>query len=177
MSHQPFEPWHLDESPHTPQQEAALQELLSGSAEARRTYAGWQAVHNALLSAPMAQPAEGFGRRFSAVLLERRARQAHRRQVRNLIVFLSFALFITTALLAAAILRFSSPAEIFIHGATAITSGINLWNQVTHVFVAALRQPIFLGMWIVVTSSLSLLACIWLFTLWNISLQGAEQNE
>lgn len=177
MSHQPFETWMLDQNNLTTEQEAALQAHLANCADCRKIQTGWQAAHLSLKSVRMSRPAPGFSHRFSASLAERRALQAHRRQVRNLILGLSLGLIATAALLAAVIFTFSSPAEMLVNGVEAITVGINRWNQVTHVFMAALQQPIFLVIWILITCGVSFVACVWFFTLWRISVQGAQKNE
>ena len=176
MSHQPFETWLLDESNHTQEQEAALQAHLANCAECRQIHAGWQEAQLSLKSVRMAKPASGFSQRFSASLAQRRAVQAHRRQIRNLILGLSLGLIATALILTAVLFTFSSPTEIFVNGVEVLMKGVNRWNQVVHVLSAAMQHPIFLVVWILVTCGVSVLACGWLFTLWRISVQGAQQE-
>jgi predicted anti-sigma-YlaC factor YlaD len=176
MSHQPFETWLLDENNHTQEQEAALQAHLAICAECRQIHTGWQEARLSLKSARMAKPASGFSQRFSASLAQRRAVQAHRRQIRNLILGLSLGLVATAVLLTAVIFTFSSPTEILVSGVEVIMMGVNRWNQVIHVLSAAMMQPIFLVVWILATCGVSVLACVWLFSLWRISVQGAQQE-
>ena len=176
MSHQPFETWLLEENNHTPEQEAALQAHLLICAECRQVHTGWQAARLSLESARMVRPAPGFTQRFSASLAERRALQAHQRQIRNLILGLSLGLIATAALLTIAIFTFTSPVEMLVNGVEAITVGVTRWNQVSHVISAAMGQPIFLVVWILITCGVSFLACAWLFSLWRISVQGAHQE-
>jgi predicted anti-sigma-YlaC factor YlaD len=176
MSHQPFETWLLEENNRTPEQEAALQAHLQNCAECRQIQTGWQAARLSLESARMARPAPGFTQRFSASLAERRAQQAHRRQIRNLILGLSLGLIATAILLTVVIFTFTSPVDLLVNGVEVFTVGVNRWNQITHVLSAAIRQPIFLVMWILVTCGVSFLACAWLFSLWRISVQGAHQE-
>ncbi len=176
MSHQPFETWLLEENNRTPEQEAALQAHLLNCAECRQIHTGWQEARLSLKSAKMVSPAPGFSQRFSASLVARRAEQAHRRQIRNLIIGLSLGLIATAVLLTAVVFSFTSPAEMLVNGVEAITMGVNRWNQVIHVLTAALQHPIFLVVWILVTCGVSILACGWLFTLWRISVQGAQQE-
>ena len=176
MSHQPFETWLLEENNHTPEQEAALQAHLVTCAECRQIHTGWQEAQLSLKTTRMVSPAPGFSQRFSATLVARRAEQAHRRQIRNLILGLTLGLITTAVLLSAVIFSFNSPTEIFVNGVEAITIGVNRWNQVVHVLTAAMRQPFFLVVWILVTCGVSILACGWLFTLWRISVQGAQQQ-
>ncbi len=176
MSHQPFETWLLEENNRTPEQEAALQAHLLNCAECRQIHTGWQAASQSLNSARIARPAPGFTQRFSASLAERRAQQAHRRQIRNLILGLSLGLIATAVLLTAIIFTFTTPVELFVNGVEAVTVGVNRWNQISHVLSAAMQQPIFLVVWILVTCGVSFLACAWLFSLWRISVQGAHQE-
>ena len=176
MSHQPFETWLLEENNRTREQEAALQAHLANCAMCRQIHTGWQEARLSLNSTRMAKPASGFSQRFSASLAQRRAVQAHRRQVRNLILGLSLGLIATAVLLTTVILTFNSPTEILVNFVGVITMGVNRWNQVIHVLSAAMQQPIFLVVWILVTCGVSILACGWLFTLWRISVQGAQQE-
>lgn len=176
MSHQPFETWLLEENNRTPEQEAALQAHLLNCAECRLIHTGWQEARLSLNTTRMAIPAPGFTQRFSASLVARRAEQAHKRQIRNLILGLTLGLISTAVLLTAVIFSFNSPAEMLVNGVEAITMGVNRWNQVVHVLSAAMQQPFFLVIWILVTCGVSILACGWLFTLWRISVQGAQQQ-
>jgi predicted anti-sigma-YlaC factor YlaD len=176
MSHQPFETWLLEENNRTPEQEAALQAHLVNCAECRRINTGWQAARLSLNSTRMARPAPGFSQRFSASLSVRQAQQAHRRQIRNLILGLSVGLIATAILLVSVIFTFTSPVDLLVHVVEAITIGLTRWNQVIHVLLAAMQQPIFLVVWILVTCGISFLACGWLISLWRISVQGAHQE-
>ena len=176
MSHQPFETWLLEENNRTPEQEAALQAHLVNCADCRQIHTGWQAARLSLNSSRMARPASGFTQRFSASLAERRATQAHRRQIRNLILGLSLGLIATAVLLTVVIFTFTSPTEMVVTAVEAVTISVNRWNQMTNVLSAAMQQPFFLVVWILVTCGVSILACGWLVTLWRISVQGAQQE-
>jgi predicted anti-sigma-YlaC factor YlaD len=174
MSHQPFEPWLLNEANPSPEQEAALQAHLATCQECRQIRDGWLAARQTLQSSRMARPAPGFSERFNASLAERRALQAHRRQIRNLILGLSLGLIICAGLLAVVIFTTTSPVNLLVKTTEGVTSVIGWWNQSERVVIAALQQPVILVVWILLTSGVSLLAIGWLFTLWRISLQGAQ---
>jgi hypothetical protein len=174
MSHQHFEPWLLNEINPSPEEEEALQAHLATCQECRQIRDGWLAARQTLQSSRMARPALGFSERFNTSLIERRARQAHRRQIRNLILGLSLGLILCAGLLAVVIFTNTSPVSLLVKATEGITKVISWWNQAEHVVIAALQQPVILVIWILLTSGISLLAIGWLFTLWRISLQGAQ---
>jgi predicted anti-sigma-YlaC factor YlaD len=176
MSHQPFETWMLDEIHLSMEQENNLQAHLAICPECRRVHQGWQAARQVMQARRMVRPAPGFNQRFSVTLAERRARQIHQRQVRNLILGLSIGVIATAAMLIVVIFSVSSPVDFLVRTTEIITSLIGWWNKASRVLIAALQQPIILAVWILLTSGVSLLAFGWLFTLWRISLQGAEQK-
>ncbi len=174
MSHQPFDTWLLDEIHPSPEQEEALQAHLASCQECRQIRAGWLAARQTLQSSRMARPVPGFSGRFNASLAERRALQAHRRQIRNLILGLSLGLIICAGLLAVVIFTATSPVSLLVKTTEGITRAIAWWNQAEQIVIAALQQPVILVVWILLTSGVSLVAIGWLFTLWRISLQGAQ---
>jgi len=174
MSHQLFEPWLFNEITPSPEQEEALQAHLATCQECRQIRDGWLAARQTLQSARMARPAPGFSERFNASLVERRARESHRRQIRNLILGLSLGLIICASLMAVVIFTSTSPVSLLVKTTDAITRAISFWNQAENVVVAALQQPVILVIWILLTSGISLLAIGWLITLWRISLHGVQ---
>jgi predicted anti-sigma-YlaC factor YlaD len=176
MSHQPFETWMLDEIHLSLEQETSLQAHLASCLECRKIHHGWQVARQTLQTSRMVRPAPGFSQRFTTTLAERRARQAHQRQVRNLILGLSLGLIATAALLIVVIFSVSSPVDFLVRTTEVITSMIGWYNRASRALIALLQQPAILAVWILLTSGISLLAFGWLFTLWRISLQGAEQK-
>jgi hypothetical protein len=176
MNHQPFETWMIDEVHLSMEQETALQSHLAGCTDCRKLQTGWQLARQAMQAAPMVRPAPGFSQRFSASLAQRRAYEAHRRQVRRLILGLSLGVIATAALLIGVIFAVASPVDLLVQVTGFITSVIVVWNRVSRFLIAALQQPVVLVIWILLTSGVSLLAFGWLFTLWRISLQGVEQK-
>jgi hypothetical protein len=176
MSHQPFESWLLDETNPSPEQEAALQAHLETCPECRQIHAGWLAARETLQFSRMARPAPGFSQRFTASLAERRARQAHRRQIRNLILGLTLGVFASAGLLAVLIFAVDSPVDLLVKATQGITGLVSWWNQVQQLLFVALQLPGILVIWILLTSGVCLLVIGWLFTLWRISHQGAQQS-
>ncbi len=174
MSCQSFEPWLLAEIDLTPEQEASLQSHLATCQECRRIRAGWQAARQELERPRMAQPAPGFSERFSASLAVRRARQAHLRQIRNLILGLSLCLIVCAIVLVGLIFSATSPVDILVRINGGIVKTIAWWNQAEAVLLVALQQPAILVIWILLTSGISLVAVGWLFSLWRISLHGGQ---
>lgn len=177
MNHQPFETWMINDVHLSLEQETVLQSHLATCPECRKLQSGWQAARQALRAAPMIRPAPGFQYRFSASLAQRRALQAHQRQIRNLILGLSISVIATALLLLVVILAAASPVDILVRTTEIITGLIGWWNRASRLLIATLQQPVALVIWILLTSGISLLAFGWLFTLWRISLQGAQQNE
>jgi predicted anti-sigma-YlaC factor YlaD len=176
MSHQPFDTWMLDEIHLSLEQETILQAHLATCPECRKIHHGWQAARQTLQTSRMVRPAPGFSQRFTTRLADRRARQDHQRQVRNLILGLSLGLIATAALLTVIIFNVTSPVDFLVRATEVITSFIGWYNRASRALIASLQQPVVLAVWILLTSGVSLLAFGWLFTLWRISLQGAEQK-
>jgi hypothetical protein len=176
MNHQPFSTWMIDEVPLSLEQENTLQSHLSACAECRKLQTGWQSARQALHTTEMIRPAPGFNLRFTASLAQRRAIQAHQRQIRNLILGLSLSVIATAALLAVVIFAVASPVELLVRTTEVITGLIGWWNRASRLLIASLQQPVVLVIWVLLTSGISLLAFGWLFTLWRISLQGVEQK-
>ena len=112
MSHQPFETWLLEENNRTPEQEAALQAHLLNCAECRQIHTGWQEARLSLKSAgwPARHPASASA--FRLLWQHVGLKQAHRRQIRNLIIGLSLGLIATAVLLTAVIFTFTSPVRV-----------------------------------------------------------------
>jgi predicted anti-sigma-YlaC factor YlaD len=176
MNHQPYESWMVDEIHLSLEQEITLQQHLAECKDCRKLHTGWQAAHQALKTRAMFRPAPGFSQRFSVSLAQRRALQNHQRQIRNLILGLSLSVMTTAVLLAVVIFAVSSPVEILVRTTEVITGLIGWWNRASRLLIASFQQPVFLAIWVLLTSGISLLAFGWLFTLWRISLQGAEQQ-
>lgn len=176
MSHQPFETWMIDELPLSLEQKTTLQSHLGTCPECRELQTGWQSARQALQTTAMIRPAPGFNLRFTASLAQRRAIQAHRRQIRNLILGLSLSVIATAVLLAVVIFAVASPVDLLVRTIEVITGVIGWWNRASRLLIASLQQPVVLVIWVLLTSGISLLAFGWLFTLWRISLQGAEQK-
>jgi predicted anti-sigma-YlaC factor YlaD len=176
MSHQPFESWLLDETNPSPEQEAALRAHLETCPECRKIYSGWLAARETLQLSRMARPAPGFSQRFTASLAERRALQAHRRQIRNLILGLALGVIASAGLLILLIFAVNSPVDLLVKATQGITGLVSWWNQTQQVLFVALQLPVFLGIWILLSSGICLLVIGWLFTLWRISHQGAQQS-
>jgi hypothetical protein len=176
MSHQPFETWMLDEIHLSLEQENTLQAHLAACADCRRVQLGWQSARQTLQTSRMVRPAPGFSQRFTATLAERQARLASQRQVRSLILGLSLGVIATAALLVFVIFSVTSPVDFLVRTTEVITSSIGWWNRASRLLIASLQQPVVLAIWILLTSGISLLAFGWLFTLWRISMQGAEQK-
>jgi predicted anti-sigma-YlaC factor YlaD len=175
MSHLPYETWLLDETDLSPQDEAALQAHLQTCAQCRLVKTGWEAARSRLKSVRMVSPEPGFSQRFNATLAARRARQAHQRQIRLLILGLSLGVIASAGLLVFFIFSASSPVGLLVRATGIITGTVSWWNQASRLLIAGLQQPLILLVWILLTSGLCLTAFGWLFTLWRISSKGAHQ--
>jgi predicted anti-sigma-YlaC factor YlaD len=175
MSHQPFESWLLDETNPSPEQEAALRAHLETCPDCRKLHARWLAARETLQFSRMARPAPGFSQRFTASLVARRAREAHRRQIRNLIIALALGVIVCAAVLTVLIFTADSPVDLLIKATQGVTGLVSWWNQAQQVLFAALQLPVILVIWILLSSGVCLLVIGWLFTLWRISHQGAQQ--
>ncbi len=176
MSHQPFDTWLLDETNPSTEQEAALQAHLETCPECRQLRANWLAAQETLRLSRMARPAPGFSARFTASLAERRAREAHRRQIRNLILGLALGAVASAGLLAFLVFTVTSPVDLLVKITQGITGVVSWWNQTQQVLFVALHLPVILVIWILLSSGVCLLVIGWLFTLWRISHQGAQQS-
>lgn len=176
MSHQPYETWMLDEAALSPQDEAALQAHLQTCSQCRLVKTGWESARSVLKNVRMVSPEPGFSQRFTASLAARRARQAHQRQIRLMILGLSLGVISCAGLLAFIIFSVASPVELLVRATEIITGIVAWWNQASRLLIAGLQQPLILLIWILLTTGLCLIAFGWLFTLWRISSKGAQQS-
>ena len=124
----------------------------------------------------MVSPEPGFSQRFTASLAARRARQAHQRQIRQMILGLSLGVISCAGLLTFIIFSVASPVDLLVRATEMITGMIFWWNQASRLLIAGLQQPLILLVWILLTSGLCLTAFGWCFTLWRISSKGAQQS-
>jgi hypothetical protein len=177
MSHQPFDTWLLDETNLSPQQEADLTAHLVDCPQCRQLQAGWQAAQNHLRTSRLVSPAPGFSRRFNASLTERRIQLAHQKQIRRLILGLSLTLIASAALLGILVFSVNSPVDFLIRATSAITGVIGWWNRAQIIVLSAITQPVFLAVWILLTSGICMLVIGWLFTLWRISFRGSPGSS
>ena len=177
MCHQPFETWLLEGKELTREEQELLQSHLDGCAKCSQLHQAWQSVQHKLKSSSMVSPAPGFIQRWQVELSNRLQQQQLQQmfRVRRFFLYLGTAIIITLILLIAFVLTSRTPVDWMVGTLNQILE-ITSWLSVAQNFTVSLIQalpPIFpAAMWIIVTSGFSILALIWVVSLWKISNQG-----
>ena len=179
MSHQPYDTWLFDQADLSSEQAQDLQAHLLECEQCRELQKAWKAVEVKIQAAPMVSPQPGFSQRWRAGLAERRARQQVL-QVRRLFIGFIVAALITLLLLVVVFFLTASPVNllvaVFEGAANLVIRGSEIHRVVVSWFdTVPLIIPI--AGWVILSSGLSLLSLIWIYTIWRIHSQGAHKNE
>ncbi len=179
MSHQPYQTWLFYEAELSSEQAQALQAHLQECQECRELQKTWKSVERRIGLAPMASPQPGFSQRWRASLAGRRARQQVL-QIRRLFIGLIVAALITVLLLAAVIFFTTSPVNLLVTVFEGFTKFLIRESQFQQVIVPWLKSvPLIIPIagWVALTSTLSLLSLLWIYSLWRIHSKGVRTNE
>jgi len=173
MSHQPFETWILSEEPLTAEQMHSLHAHLEVCRACNRLSAASSEVDQLLRTIPPMRPANGFTTRWQARLAVRSMEISRRRQRKqswwffylNAFAALMFLLF----LLAQIYIVVDSPISFFIifivHLVTTWLSFISVIQEILTTFSGVVLRIVPQFWWIVITTGISLLSLIWLYSL------------
>jgi anti-sigma factor RsiW len=176
MSHQPFETWLFDEASLSGDQVQALQAHLQECQQCRQLQKASKDLDTTLQAAPMASPQPGFSQRWRASLTERRAKQQVL-QIKRLFIGFLVAALITLLMLVAAFFLTDSPVNLMVSIFEGATNLIIRGNQIQHVIVPWLETvPLIipLAAWVTLSSGLSLLSLLWIYSLWRIHSRGVQ---
>ena len=179
MNHQPYENWIFAESDLSGEQLKELEAHLNVCTDCQELRQGLRSATEFFRAAPSVAPVPGFSQRWQASLAERRVKQ-QRHQARLLFLALAGAAVLLLLLLALHILATSTPVQWFIAGFQSTFSLFSTWNNI-QVFILELFDfipPVVpIALWVLLTSVISVLTLVWIFSLWRIYAQGAAQNE
>ncbi len=181
MCHQPFETWIIEETTLTPQEQKLFEEHLEGCAQCARLKASLQAVHVKLTTARQVSPPAGFGARWQVTLQtkleEERMKQVL--QVRRFFLFLGTANVMALVLLVISFLIGGGNFN-WLSNTFARLSTVTQWLDGAKGFFFALlhiTSPVLpLTIWIIITTVFSILALIWVVSLWRITIQGVKSR-
>jgi hypothetical protein len=176
MNHQPFEEWLLSDEPLDETQTQSLQAHLDQCQECAPLAQAWKAVRYELAQAPEAAPKPGFTQRWQV----RQAQRRFERQRRlawlgtGLNLLAGFAIFIG---LNADMLAGFSLHTMFISWFYTVASLMARAGQIQRLVVYALQNvppAVTVSLWIVVATCFSLLAMLWIFSMWKILARKGE---
>jgi len=170
MSHQPFETWLIDEAELSGEQSAALRAHLQECEQCRGLQKAWQTLDGKFQAAPSLSPQAGFSQRWRASLPERRARQ-QKLQVRRVFIGFVVAAVITLLLLVGLFFLTASPVNLLVFIFEGVTKLVIRGSQLQDVILPWLRTvPLIIPLagWVILSSSLSLLSLLWIYSLWRI---------
>jgi hypothetical protein len=179
MSHQPYETWLYDQADLSIEQAAALRAHLQECEQCRGLQKAWKTLDGKIQAAPMVSPQPGFSQRWRASLAERRARQQVL-QVRRLFIGFIVAALITLLLMVVVFFLTASPVNLLVVVFEGVTKLIIQTSQLQRVIIPWLKTvpPIIpIAGWVILSSSLSLLSLLWIYSLWRIHSKGVRKNE
>lgn len=181
MCHQPFENWIIEQSALTPQERRQLEEHLETCPQCKRLQSNMQAVNVRLFSARQANPSPGFSTRWQTTLQNRleEKRMKEILQIRRFFLFLGTATFVSLILLV--LFAIVGGGAVNLLGTTLERlSTATQWLQTLQGYLFALLQitpPVVpLILWISITTVFSILALIWVVSLWRITFQGVKSR-
>ena len=179
MGHQPFEDWILDNTKHTPQQEAILMGHLDECSSCNALHQSWKAVEAEMTASTMVAPLPGFTARWKTNLATEQAVE-HQLQALKTFIGVGVAILITVGALFAWLVLTNSVSDVIVGGANVLTSITQAYFNLRGMVVQFLRHtpnvsPLLvwglLAGWGVVLSSM------WGLTIWRVSRQGVVHNE
>lgn len=173
MSHQPFETWILAEEPLTVEQLHSLHAHFEVCRACKRLSAASSDVDHLLRTIPPMQPAIGFTTRWRARLAVRSLQVSLQRKRKQSWWFFSLnafaALMFLVFLLAQISIVVDSPISFLIlsgvHLATTWLSFITATQEILTTFSSVVLRIVPQFWWVVITTGISLLSLIWLFSL------------
>jgi hypothetical protein len=179
MSHQPFETWILEEGGLSPQERQGLNEHIEECPHCRKLMNNFQAVHIRLSTAKTIAPAAGFSQRWQATL-EKRFEAQHMKQtlqVRRFFLFLGLANILSLFVLIIFLLAEGNSMIWLAETASRVSYFLVWFERLTGLFfaflhIAPLTLP--LALWVTITGAFSILALIWVVSLWRINFKGVK---
>jgi predicted anti-sigma-YlaC factor YlaD len=176
MAHAPFESWILNDEQLSCNQVEELNEHLKNCSECACLYDNWKSVNIALKKSPTESPRPGFAARWQAGLEERRLRLQHE-QIKRFFFIIGGANILSILIFIGFLLANNTWFNLLINALQQITT-IIIWFTQTQQYVISLLQilpPFFsLTLWVLFTTSLSVITLIWAATLWRIVFRGVQ---
>lgn len=175
MNHKPFETWILDEdAPLSEAQSLELRSHLETCEECRALYGNWQSVREILTVPPLIPAPLGFSLRWQQQLAERELRY-QKQQIKRILFFLMTGIVVIGAALGITVAATSNLADIMIFAIKTITDILISFAKIGLVLRPVLNDiPPFvpIGMWILLTTTLSILVLTWLAAAWQLAFRG-----
>jgi len=181
MSHQPFESWIIEAEPLGSEDRNQLEAHLESCPQCQLLKTNLQAVHLRLSSARQARPAVGFSQRWQAGLQQRLEEQRMKQvlQVRRFFLLLGAATVVSLALFVLMVTLGGGLDQWLVETANRLQTA-NQWVgdfQSLLFTVLQVTPPVIpLAVWISVTTVFSVLAMIWIVSLWRITFKGVNSR-
>jgi hypothetical protein len=174
MSHQPYDNWIFGQEELTVDQKQELHKHILECTNCNQVYQAWRAAEYQMRAAPLVAPPSGFTHRFQANLEERQKVQKMF-QARRFLLLLSVANLVSLVSFIGYILLSGSPAYWLASSLNAFTGLLVWWSGLQQVVVNLVHAlPLFVpvALWVIASSTLAILAMVWVTALWRISTKG-----
>ena len=181
MYHQPFETWILEEEALSNEETQSLMLHLETCSQCKKLHDNWQAAEVRLSTAKMASPSAGFSSRWQQTLRDRLEEQKMKQvlQVRRFFLYLGTANILSLIIFAVLFIAGGSTMNMLASFAGRIAN-LTLWvDRIEGWLFAVLNvapTTVPLAIWVALTSIFSILALIWIVSLWRITFQGAKSR-
>jgi hypothetical protein len=179
MSHQPYDTWLYDQAELSHEQALSLQNHLLECPECRELQRSWNELNTLIQNSIMISPQPGFSLRWSASLAERKMQQ-QLRNAKQLFFGLLAASFLSLLMLAITMIATTSPINLVLSVFHVITRILIEGSQIQRVLIPILRSlpPVVpIGLWVILSSTFSILSLVWVFSMWQITTHGVKKHE
>ncbi len=181
MCHQPFETWILEETKLTQQEQRLLEEHLDGCAQCKQLQNSWQAVHLKLSTTRQVTPAAGFATRWQKTLQNKLEEERMKQvlQVRRFFLFLGTANLLALLLLVIFFIIGGGTFNWLSDTINRLSTATQWFDNIKGFLFALLHitsPALPLTIWIIITTVFSILALIWVVSLWRITFQGVKSR-
>jgi hypothetical protein len=179
MCHKPFENWILEQTQLNVEERRNLEMHLETCQQCKRLQSNWQAVHVKLSTARKASPAAGFAARWQETLQRRIEEQRMKQvlQVRRFFLFLGTASLTSLILLIVFAVLGGSMLNQLASTLNRINAAAEWVGNLQGYFFSLLHftsPAVPLIIWVSITTVFSILALIWVVSLWRITFQGVN---
>jgi anti-sigma factor RsiW len=170
MNHQPFEEWMLGEEDLDPEQKQALEEHLQNCESCPSLAQSWQTVRHEIETEPLAVPLPGFGQRWQARLVQKRAEHQRRLAWGIFGLCLGIALISIGIIYIPEVVRLSPGAVLasLLFNVTVFLARANQARGIIEQINVNMTPAVPVAIWVLASSALSALSLTWIVVMWKI---------